>query len=619
MNRPGGIFSSAIKSTGWSGWALIAIVLFSIAYSVSSRQEKEDWQGIQGSDGTGYYAYLPATYIYKDFSFHFIDSLSSKYPNLAEAGNCGFCNLFDGKGVNKYFAGESVLLTPFFLAAHLASGSKEHPADGYSYFYMLAIMLGSIFYLGLGLYCSRSLLKRFKIPDGIIAITLLAVFSGTNLFYYAIWSPAMSHIYSFGLIACFFLCLHKQLENFTRRRLVFLAALLALIILVRPVNGLVVFALPFFAGNPGTLRSFFSQLVNHWPSFFLSLGLFLLILFIQPLYYYLQSGHWLVYAYGKEGFDFAHPNFFNCLFSYSNGFFVYAPLLLIATTGVFVFLRENLFRFAGFFFFFCMLVWVISSWWAWTYGGAFGMRPLVEYISLFALLLGLLLKSISSRKIVLVLFSILVLLPLAGLCQLQTWQFNKRILAADNMTKEDYWMVFLETREQFFYMNAEYKPASVPENAELLFTKTLDFETADPSYDRRSVISGKAFSGSHAVCLEEQNNHPPFLGIRIGNYFQDSVLEKRNLWANASAEWMLEDNGSEARLNIFVKSNGKLKIFEHQYVIHQVRRENVWGKCSLSVKLPPLKAGDSLFVSPERNVWFPVYVDDLSMRIYGER
>jgi hypothetical protein len=189
-----------LKYPGWSGWSLIAILITCICLIGKFRCTDDNWKDVEGSDGTGYYSYLPATYVYHDYTFKFIDTLWQRYPRLGGAGNCGFCNLFDGKKVNKYFAGESVLITPFFLVADKASGSKEHPRDGYSFYYVLSILTAAAFYTLLGLWSIRKLLLRFKIRDGITALILICTFFGTNLYYYTIWEPEMSHAYSFGLI-----------------------------------------------------------------------------------------------------------------------------------------------------------------------------------------------------------------------------------------------------------------------------------------------------------------------------------------------------------------------------------------------------------------------------------
>lgn len=606
------------KSFSWSGLTLVAIFLFSSIYTISSKKDTNSWQAINSSDGIGYYAYLPATFIYHDVTYKFIDSLSGNYPKLAYASNCGFCNLFDGKGVNKYFAGEAVLLTPFFLVAHVASGSKENPSDGYSYFYMIAIVFAAVCYLMLGLWSTRNLLRRFGIKDGIIVLVLLCIFLGSNLYYYAIHAPLMTHVYSFGLISFFFLQLHILFEKYSAKRVILLSILLALIMLVRPINILVLLALPFFAGSWSSLKSFFSELFRHPVTIITALLIYFAIIFIQPLYYYLQCGHWLVYAYNDEVFNFAHPMFFSCLFSYSNGFFLYAPVLFVAVFGMFTFLPKQIFRFVSFLILFCAIVWVISSWGAWTYGGAFGMRPLVEYISLFALMFGVLLEKFSLKRFLLPFFSLFLLLPLVFLCQFQTWQFRYGLIAFDHMTKENYWMVFLETREQFLFINQSVSPHPLPPQLNLLYTKTIDFETADGTYDSRSVIKGKAFSGEHSACLKEGNNHFPYIKIRLGDYFSDSLCKSGTLWVNASCNCMLEDNGSEARLNVVVKRGGSFPVFVHQYLIHQVREENKWGNCVLNLNLPPLDVNDTLIVNPERNLWFPVYIDDLRMNIYEQ-
>lgn len=602
----------------WSGLTLIGILLFGSLYTTLSRSDAHAWEDVNRSDGIGYYSYLPATVIYHDLSYHFIDSLSDKYHNLEYSKYLGFCNSFNNKNVNKYFVGESILISPFFLVAHWSSGSKENPADGFSFFYLLAICLAALFYCLLGLWSIRNLLKRFAIKDGIVAITLLCVFFGTNLFYYTIWDPEMSHVYSFGLISLFCLQLHKQLEHFSGKRFILLAALLALIILVRPINALIVLALPFLSGNRQVLKTFFVECFRKKIFLLLAILAFLLVLFIQLLYYHLQAETWLVYAYEKEGFDFTQPHFFSCLFSYSNGFYVYTPILFVGTFGLFTFLPKNKFRFVSLILFFTILIFVISSWWKWTYAGALGMRPLVEYYVLFALLFGLLLEKISRKRLAFMAISILVLLPLTVLCQLQIWQYNRGIIGFCDMTKEKYWMVFLETRIQFYWINSTNPPDPLPEKIKLLYTKSIDFENPDSSYDHRSVISGKAFSGKHCLCLKSGSNFSPMIKIRLGDYFPDSICRSGKLWVNGSSKWMLEDNGSESSLNVLVGNFIDYKLHSTEFVIHQVREENKWGNCLLNVNLPPLEADDTLRFYPKRNLWFPVYVDDLKMNIFLE-
>src|SRR5665213_1287219 len=122
------------SSVKWSKWVLWFILCFTCFYGYNQRFSDDSWKHTLGSDGIGYYSYLPAAFIHHDFSYSFIQPISKKYPDIAVASTKGFCNTVNGKKVNKYFVGEAVALTPFFLGANLISGSNENPRDGYSFY-----------------------------------------------------------------------------------------------------------------------------------------------------------------------------------------------------------------------------------------------------------------------------------------------------------------------------------------------------------------------------------------------------------------------------------------------------------------------------------------------------
>ncbi len=608
--------SVGFSNTRWSRLALWGILFFSCFHVYEERSLDNSWRQTLGSDGIGYYAYLPATFIYHDFSYSFLPKLSKKYKDISVASQLGFCNSFNGKNVNKYFVGEAVALSPFFLVANSISGSDENPHDGYSFYYMMAVSIAAIFYLLLGLWAIREFLLRFGIREGHIALVLLSIFFATNLFRYAMGEEAMSHIYSFAFISCFVLQAHRLFEKFTAKGFFMLAFLFSFIVLIRPVNGMVLLSLPFLAGNISNLKLFFTEIFRR-PVFVIGgLAIFCAVIFIQLAMYHQQCGKWLVYAYDQEGFHFLRPHFFSCLFSYTNGAFVYSPLLLICLLGIFTFFRNDKFRFFSFAVFFCVVVWVISSWWAWTYGGAFGMRPLVEYYSFFALLLGLLIKNISGKRFAVFCFTVVLLFPLSALCQLQIWQYKMGIIGYDEMTKEKYWFVFLETRRQFHYINIEGPPAPISANAKHIYSAVDNFETQDPGEDWRSVTTEKAFSGTHSVCLKNENNHAPHWKRRLGDILPDSIITSGKLNVAINSKWLLEDNGSDARLVMFLTRKDSMIYYIDTYIIHQVREKNKWTDFNCDIDLPKVMPDDTIEIFPRRDNWFPIYMDDLKVNFY---
>ncbi len=392
------------------------------------------------SDGKGYYAYLPAVFIYHDLNHDFFDSIEAKYYD----GHTKYDYRTGAHGVriDKYFCGTAWLQMPFFLLGHGVTLLGDQPADGYSKWYVIFTCLGALFYLGIGLLYLRRLLRAFGAGTGTAAFLVAVTLFGTNLFYYAIVEPTMSHVYSFAMIAMFLVYSKKWLDTSRMKYVLLSATLLGIIVLVRPVNGLVVLWLPFAAGNFGLLWRRLQELLRSPGVLVASILIFAYVVSIQFILYYLATGHFFVDAYGEEGFNLAQPELFNFLFSYKKGLFVYLPLTFVALFGFIPLWRKDRFRAAWLFIFLFVLVYVLSSWWMWYYGGSFGTRVMVEFLPLFSLLLFFLLDALKNRIAKISLVMVLVLLTL--LCQVQTLQYRYYIIHWADMTQEKYWDVFLK-------------------------------------------------------------------------------------------------------------------------------------------------------------------------------
>ena len=125
-------------------------------------------------DSGGYYVYLPSLFIHNDFGF---------IEEIMGDGSGDYSGKFDGPVVNKYTCGVAVLQSPFFGIGHIAAGITGAKQDGYSYPYLLAIMIGVIFYVMWGLYLlSRVLLKLFE--EKVVVVIIVALALATNLFYF---------------------------------------------------------------------------------------------------------------------------------------------------------------------------------------------------------------------------------------------------------------------------------------------------------------------------------------------------------------------------------------------------------------------------------------------------
>ena len=220
-----------------------------------------------------------------------------------------------------------------------------------------------------------------------------------------------------------------------------LAFLIGFIILIRPVNGIIVLLLPFLAGDFKTLKAGCLFLIKRYYLGIFSFVLFVSIISIQFLIYKIQTGHFFVDTYIGESFNWTNPHPIDFLFSYKKGLFVYAPVLLLCAVGVFDLFMNNRFKFYAFVFFILLLIYVLSSWWNWWYGGSFGTRVMVEYYSIFAILLLLAFKNAKLR--IYKYFISTMFVAAMVVCQIQTYQYRYYHIHWEKMDKEHYWRNFL--------------------------------------------------------------------------------------------------------------------------------------------------------------------------------
>lgn len=420
----------------WFNKLCIPLIILIVFISAKNLQwGGNNWKGIIESDGKGYYAYLPAVFVYQDLNFSFFDSVEAKYKHPATFYD--YRANVDGKICNKYFAGTAIAMSPFFLIAQLVSSDR----DGYSQFYFIMIGVAGIFYLWLGLYFLKKLLKCYVRNDTLINFVLILVTFATNLFYYAACEPAMSHIYSFAFVTLFIYHSKKYFlnNNFKSARAV--SFLLGLIILIRPVNSLVVLLLPFIAGDWGTFKRGTAYLLGTGRFALSCLLILFLIVGIQFLIYKIQTGQFFVDTYVGENFKWLSPHPIDFLVSYKKGLFIYSPFLLFCLFGLYTLFKQNRFVFYSVSIFFVILIYVLSSWWNWWYGGSFGSRVMVEYYAVFSILLLMFLDKIRSQAAKMAFSAVLVVTLL--LAQFQIYQYRYYHIHWEKMDQEHYWRSFM--------------------------------------------------------------------------------------------------------------------------------------------------------------------------------
>lgn len=398
------------------------------------------------SDGEGYYEYLPATFIHKDINRR--NETVIEHPDRYGRIN-NFGNYIDYKAykVNKYQIGTAVLQTPFFLYAYSTTQLNDSYQDGYQQPFHDAMRVSACFYLFLALYFFKKFLQLYEIEKPLIVLSQFLLIFSTAITNYINVEAAFSHVYSLFAITVFLYLVKSYYTQKRKRDFLLAAACFGLILLIRQVNGLILFSLPFLAGSWQNFKETLLELI-HKPLLLLLAGLIILtIFFIQSYYWYLQTGALLIYSYGDETFNFLTPRFIKILFSYRKGLFVYTPVLFICLAGVFFFLKEKKqYLFVTWFLFFTIITYVFSSWWSWVYGCSYGMRVYIEFYPFFFLPFALMLRKVAWPVKAICITLALITVPINII---QTYQYKNYILHWIDMNKEDYWKIFLKTDKRY--------------------------------------------------------------------------------------------------------------------------------------------------------------------------
>jgi hypothetical protein len=417
------------------------VIWFILAAVVLVNFSHHKWQSgtVIEHDVKAYYSYLPAAFIYNDLTLKFLDDNPQIFDEMWPV------TLPNGNKMIVTSYGMSLLYSPFFILAHgYALLDNNFEADGYSLPYSLALTFSAAFYLLLGLFFLRKLLKRY-FKEWIVALVLLAVAAGTNLAYYATYEAAMTHCYNFALITVFTWLVIKWYESPSRKKAIAVGALFGLIALVRPTNILVFFILLLWdikTWNDFTARLWFY--IKRFDFVLIMLLFFFLVWTPQFFYWKAITGHWIFYSYSTKdaSFFWGNPQIFDILFSYKKGWFVYTPIMFIAFLGIFLLRKRMKEAFWPILIFTILNIYVQSSWWSWWFGGAFGLRAFIDSYGIMAIPLAMVLDAASQKKF-LKYAAPSVLIVLIWYNTFQMRQYTKGAIHFWWNNKEAYWENFL--------------------------------------------------------------------------------------------------------------------------------------------------------------------------------
>jgi len=428
-----------MKNIKYSYFVLALIfIVFTYDFNIKINEVRSGEKAcLTAYDGFGYYMYLP--FLFNEGSLNitpeWAKEIQGKY--CEEAGVYQFVPTSDGRYANIYHIGLSILYLPSYLIGELAARLLDYPSDGFSFPYIIAHILNSLFFIFLGAYFLRKLLLLF-FNEKITALLLVIIYASTNLFITFSRQYDLPHLFLFTLNALFLYFLFKgDKRNIDKKDLRNAAIVLGLSVAIRPTQAL--FGLiPFII----LLDQYgFTRLLWKRLSVFFVWGFIWAM--PQIIYSIVVSGKLYLLNLHSEVIAFSDPHLIDFLFSFKKGWLLYSPVFLLMPFAFASLYKKDRLLFKSFLVFVLINIYVLSSWENWWYATSFGSRVMVDSYPLLAIILGFLF--LGGEKLINKIAVGLFVLISTLLNILQSYQYRKGYIDFSRMTKQHYFYVFGKT------------------------------------------------------------------------------------------------------------------------------------------------------------------------------
>ena len=376
------------------------------------------------SNGVGYYSWLRSATFDKNLDTtnefkHYTQLFQEKYGWSGVTDDLKLARTKTGYQSDKYTIGPAIFWAPFFAIGHgmtllLNKFGAHYPVDGYSYWYVLMISIGSSLYGFLGLLLGYKFSKKF-FSESASSLALLGVWFASSAVFYMYFHPSLSHAIEIFTVASFIYFWWKIRETGSLVQWGILGVLGGLMMLVRTesVVYLIIPGLDFFTQfwhNKEKRKSIMYSI--------LLFGVFLILTFSpQVIVWKIVYGKFFLNAYGAHfalihpiqsqtmadaGVGdtsllkyFSHPHLFQTFSGKDYGLFTWTPLILFAIVGLFLAIRKYTLLSSMFLLVLFGIAYVVSC--AGGGGGSFGARYLVRNSFIFIFGLAAFFEAIHSK------------------------------------------------------------------------------------------------------------------------------------------------------------------------------------------------------------------------------
>ena len=577
-------------------------------------------------DVFGYYLYLPSLVIHHDPGLHdisWVNQINETYhvsPSLYQISQSS-----GGNWVIRFYAGIALLYAPFFLAGHLYALSSSYPADGFSQPYQWAIIISGIFYTLLGVWFMRKVLLEF-FSDKITAITMMLLFIGSNLFFFATIGNDSPHVYIFTLITAliyYTIRWHRSPKLITAACIGLITGLIA----ICRASGFLAILIPVLWGidSNSALQEKNKLLSSNYKHVWVFIAALALAVLPQVLYWKVNAGEFIYNAYDdpQSGFDLSNPRFIYVLFGFRKGFYVYSTMMIFATIGFIQLFKHNRKIFLTILVFFLANIYLIASYSSLV---SFGWRAFIDVHAVLAIPLGYFVGSVLQRRKMLK-YAVLSLLLLFTLLNLfKSYQTIAEVIDRSRMTKEYYFKTFFKIKATA--LDRKLLLVERTEESKEYFTNEDEYKKKNLAVMDYEVLSGAdndcfsddiTFRGKYSFRLDSVN----IWALALKMPYKD-ITSQDHAWIRAGA-YIYPTDQNELNQVLLVMD------FKHNDQIYKSRAfsfndlniqalPDQWNRLSYDYLTPEVRSVDDTL---EVYIWYrgksPCFIDEFSVDAFEKK
>lgn len=370
-----------------TGLILSILIILAVHFFYYPKWTKKHTEATISWDASGYYMYLPATFIYKDLKqCQFQNQILKKYrptPDFQQA----FLHKPSGNYVMKYSSGQALVFSPAFVIAHVwASYDSRYPADGFSLPYQFCLSMWTLIIATIGLLFLWTILRTY-FSDKVSILGILAIILGTNYLNYSAIDGAMTHNTLFTIYS---ILIYLTIQFYKRPKYVTgmgIGLCVGIAALIRPTE-IISCIIPILWGLKNvkwdSIVDRLQIFQSHWQKLAIAVLLVMMVGSIQLLYWKYVTGEFIVYSYEEQGFDWLSPHILEGILSYKSGWLIYSPIMILALLGFIPLYMQHRSLFFATIAFTGIFIYIAFAWSIWWYGGSLGQRTMVQAYPILA-------------------------------------------------------------------------------------------------------------------------------------------------------------------------------------------------------------------------------------------